>query len=60
MSKNQNPEFRDWAEDIAVESFGYLLEKWKKKTNNKVVLEEMNKFLKKECPKWADLMSKNN
>lgn len=46
-------EFKDWAADVAGECFGYLLEEWKKRINNKDDLIEMDKFLEKECSKWA-------
>jgi hypothetical protein len=46
-------EFKDWATDVPGEYFGYLLEEWKKRTNNKDDLKEMNKFIEKECSKWA-------
>lgn len=41
-------EFKDWAADVAGECFGYLLEEWKKRINNKDDLIEMDKFLEKE------------
>lgn len=47
-------EFKDWAADVAGECFGYLLEEWKTRTNNKDDFKEMGKFLKKECSRWAD------
>ncbi|MBA7518348.1 hypothetical protein ES705_10418 [subsurface metagenome] len=46
-------EFKDWAADVAGECFGYLLEEWKKRINNKDDLIEIDKFLEKECSKWA-------
>jgi len=46
-------EFKDWAADVSGECFGYLLEEWKKRINNKDDLIEMDKFLEKECSKWA-------
>lgn len=46
-------EFKDWAADVAGECFGYLLEEWKKRINNKDDLIETDKFLEKECSKWA-------
>jgi len=46
-------EFKDWAVDIPEECFGYLLKEWKKGTKNKGDLNDMNKFLEKECSSWA-------
>ena len=47
-------EFKDWATDIPAECFGYLLDEWRKKCQNKDELKEMNAFLKNECSKWAE------
>lgn len=47
-------EFKDWAIDIPGECFGYLLKEWKKGTRNKDDLNDMNKFLEKECSSWAE------
>lgn len=46
-------EFKDWAADVSAECFGYLLEEWKKRTNNEDDLKEMSEFVQKECNKWA-------
>jgi len=46
-------EFKDWAIDIPEECFGYLLEEWKKRTKDKYDLNDMNRFLEKECGGWA-------
>jgi len=47
-------EFKNWAIDIPEECFGYLLEEWKKRKKNKHDLNDMNKFLEKECSSWAE------
>jgi hypothetical protein len=46
-------EFKDWAVDIPGECFSGILDEWKKRNRNKNDLEEMNTFLKGECPGWA-------
>ena len=46
-------EFKDHAEDVAVECFSYLFEEWKKRSKNSTDIKEMNLFLKKECSRWA-------
>ena len=46
-------DFKDRAADVAGECFTYLLDDWKKRSNNKKDIEEMNSFLKKECSSWA-------
>lgn len=47
-------EFKDWAIDIPDECFRYQLEEWKKRTKNKDALNDMNKFLEKECSNWVE------
>ena len=46
-------EFKNWADDIPEECFGYLLEKWTKRSKNKSDIEDMNNFLEKDCKNWA-------
>jgi len=47
-------EFKDWAEDLPEECFKDLLKEWKKRAKNEEDFNEMNKFLEKECNKWAE------
>lgn len=47
-------EFKDWATDVPEECFGYLLKEWKKRTKSRNDLNEMNKFLEKECINWVE------
>ena len=44
-------EFKDWSEDVPGKCFGDLLGEWRKRTTNKDVIKEMNKFIEKECVK---------
>jgi hypothetical protein len=46
-------EFKDHATDVPVECFRDSLERWKKLSNNRKDIEEMNSFIRKECGKWA-------
>lgn len=46
-------EFKDWAEDVPGECFGYILEEWKKRTNNEDDQLEMDKFINNTCGEWA-------
>lgn len=48
-----NSEFKDWAQDVPVECFGYLLGVWKKSISSVVLLGDMELFLKEECANWA-------
>ncbi len=57
-AQESKSEFKDWAIDIPEECFGYLLEEWKKGTKGKDELNEMNKFLEKECSDWSEWASK--
>lgn len=47
-------EFKDWATDIAPECFGFLLDKWRKKTPRKKHIKEMHNFISEQCPKWSE------
>lgn len=51
--QESDAEFKDRAEDVAVECYSYLLDRWIKLSNNSPDLKEMNLFLKKECSRWA-------
>ena len=44
---------KDWFADIPTECFGYLLEKWKRRTTDPNDLKEMNDFIKTECTRWS-------
>ncbi len=46
-------EFKDWSVDIPRECFGYLLNDWKKRSNNKSEIKDMDSFLNKECSRWV-------
>jgi hypothetical protein len=50
--------FKDWATDIPEECFGDLLEEWKNRTKNKNDINDMDKFIERECTKWAEWASK--
>jgi len=49
--EDSESEFKNWASDVPGESFGNILRKWGKNSNNKVK-KEMKEFIKKECPDW--------
>jgi hypothetical protein len=52
-------EFKDWAPDIPGECFDGLLKEWRRTCNRKRDLQEMNDFISRECPKWAEWATKN-
>jgi len=45
--------FKDQAEDVAVEFFSYLLDEWKKRSENSTQIKKLILFLNKECSWWA-------
>lgn len=47
-------EFKDWATDIPGECFGGILEEWQRSCAREPDVKEMNAFISKECPKWAE------
>jgi len=54
--EDSGSEFKDWATDVPGECFGYLLDEWEKRSNNKRDEKEMKKILSKECHncyEWA-------
>lgn len=52
-SRESKSEFKDWAVDVPRECFGNLLAEWKKRSNNKASIREMDDFLEKECSSWV-------
>jgi hypothetical protein len=50
--EDSESEFKDWADDVPGESFGYILREWGKNRNNKDK-KEMKDFIKKEFPEWS-------
>lgn len=48
-------EFKDWSVDVPRECFDHFLYDWRKRSNNKTEIKEMDSFLKKECSRWAQL-----
>ena len=51
--EDSGSEFKDWATDVSVESFGYVLNEWKKNSNNKDK-KEMKDIISNECPNWSE------
>ena len=47
-------EFKDWATDVPGESFGYIIEEWKKRCKNNKDKKEMKDFLSKERHNWYE------
>lgn len=49
-----NTEFKEWATDIPGECFGGILDEWRRGCIGKRDVKEMDAFLSRECPEWAE------
>ena len=49
--------FRDWSEDLPLESAGWLLEEYQKRAPNKNTIQTMQSFISKHCPNWKKHLS---
>ena len=47
-------EFKDWATDVPGESFGHVLNEWKKRNSNNKDKKEMKAFISEESPNWSE------
>ena len=52
--EDSGSEFKDWATDVPGESFGYVLNEWKRRFSNKQDKTEMKGFISNECPNWSE------
>jgi len=52
--EDSGSEFKDWATDVPGETFGYILNEWKKKGINKKDKKEMKDFIGNECRNWSE------
>ena len=52
--EDSGSEFKDWATDVPGESYGYVLNEWKKRNSNKRDKKEMKDFISNECPNWSE------
>ncbi len=52
--EDSGSEFKDWATDVPGESFGHVLNEWKKRNSNKRDKKEMKDFISNECPNWSE------
>ena len=53
FDKEAKSEFREWASDVAGECFEFVLKNWQKQKGNERFTNEMGKFIKATCLKWA-------
>ncbi len=52
--EDSGSEFKDWATDVPGESFGYVLNEWKKRNSNNKDKKEMKGFISNEFPNWSE------
>jgi len=52
--EDSGSEFKDWATDVPGESFGDVLNEWKKRNSNNKDKNEMKDFISNECPNWSE------
>jgi hypothetical protein len=53
FEKESDSEFKDWAVDAPGENFSTVLDEWRDECQSSEDLEEMKKFIRENCPKWA-------
>ena len=53
FDQESKSQFKDWAVDIPIECFGYLLDEWRKNCQNATATTEMDEFIRNSCPNWA-------
>ncbi len=53
LNKESPSEFFNWAPDVLSEYFQVILGKWQRRHYCKQDIEDMNRFIKAECPKWV-------
>ena len=51
--ENSTSEFKDWATDVPGESYGYIINEWKKRGCSVKDKKEMRDFIGNECPNWS-------
>ncbi len=52
FEKEAATEFQDWAVDDPHENFKQVLQEWRKGNKDPKDLEEMDEFIKRNCPEW--------
>ncbi len=51
--KESKSEFRNWSEDLPLDSAGCLRDEWRQRNAHKTVRDSMDAFIRKRCPDWA-------
>ena len=60
FDQESKSQFKDWAVDIPIECFGYLLGKWRKDCQSSTTATEMDEFVRNSCPNWAKYIFRDN
>jgi hypothetical protein len=51
--RESKSEFREWSADIPVECGGFLLDKWRKRNQDKSSIHAMHEFIRGRCAEWS-------
>lgn len=51
--KESKSEFRNWSEDLPLDSAGWLLDEWRERNVDKAMRDAMDDFIRGRCPEWA-------
>ena len=54
--KESKSEFRNWSEDLPMDSAGWLRDEWRERTADKAMRNTMDDFIRERCPDWAKQM----
>lgn len=58
FEKEATTEFQDWAVDDPHDNFRHIFEEWRKRNNDPKDMEEIDEFIKKNCPEWYNDLRK--
>jgi hypothetical protein len=51
--KESKSEFRNWSEDLPLDSAGWLRDEWRERNADKAMRDTMDEFIRERCPGWA-------
>ena len=51
--KESKSEFRNWSEDLALDSAGGLRDEWRERNVDQAMRDTMDEFIRRRCPEWA-------
>ncbi len=54
--KESKSEFRNWSEDLPLDSAGWLRDEWRERNADTVMRVTMDDFIRERCPDWAKQM----